>query len=108
MKILCVCEGGFIRSVAMKHYFDRQNDTEALSVGIQLSTAPTLQMLCDWADKVVVAEEWMTKYLPVNSRKKQWLVGIGPDRWGADEFMEAIVEIADHLAAWEHPKQVSA
>ena len=104
MKILCVCEGGYIRSVAMKHYFEHVEGVEALSVGIQASTRGTLQMLADWADQIAVAEEWVVDYLPADCREKVWSVGIGPDRWGVDDMGAAIVEIAEFMAAWEHPK----
>jgi hypothetical protein len=54
MKILCVCNQGNKRSVFTKALLNYNHD--ALSVGIDVNTPETLALLCEWADKILLAE----------------------------------------------------
>ena len=92
MKILCVCQGGFIRSVALKYWFAKWGH-DAIAVGLENCTIETLKMLCDWADEIVLAEEYMAEHLPTYRMGKAWSADIGPDKWGAFGFKDALEDI---------------
>lgn len=80
-KILCVCEGGNVRSVALAFLF-KLNGVDTLSCGVTGNTLKTSTMLYRWADNILIAEAWMLDRIPAQFRKKVTDMEIGPDRWG--------------------------
>lgn len=68
IKVLCICDWGQVRSVAMAQFIHELNGTprikkvlyEAIPVGAVVSTKKTMKMLKDWADIVIDVR----KYLP--------------------------------------------
>ncbi len=66
MKILCICDWGNVRSVAMAQYVKELNGKyqdfsenqknikhEAIAIGDQIITNETKEMLIKWSDKVI-------------------------------------------------------
>lgn len=50
MKILCICERGNSRSVALAYLFKDWLGQDALSMGITASSEDTKRMLYEWAE----------------------------------------------------------
>lgn len=68
IKVLCICDWGQVRSVAMAQHIHELNGTprikkvlyEAIPVGSVVSSKKTMKILKDWADLVIDVR----KYLP--------------------------------------------
>lgn len=78
MKILCVCRKGNVRSVATKYALNRRGYKEVLTVGFDMVTPETLNMLCKWADIILVPK--ITHWEKIDKRftnkiKKGFVIG---------------------------------
>src|SRR3990167_998913 len=79
-KVLCICEGGNSRSVALAWLFKKQLDMDAIAVGIRENKEDTLEMLGDWADHVILTDKKLEAKLPEslkNGKLRVW--SVGPD-----------------------------
>ena len=85
MKILCVCQRGNVRSVAMAFLLkDIMGYNDTLSCGIETASPETFAMLANWADKIfVVAHQEVIRKVPKKWRKKTVAIDIGEDQWGS-------------------------
>jgi len=80
MRILTVCEQGNKRSVFTRNILHHKHDV--ISFGIMTSTPETITMLCEWADKILLAEPNMVEMIPeVYRLKVDTRFTIGPDVW---------------------------
>jgi len=82
MKILCVCEGGNIRSVACAFLFKYRLGYDALAVGIAKNSVETRSMLSKWADRIIVMERKFKGWIPTDYDHKITTYDVGPDIWG--------------------------
>ena len=79
-KLLCVCQQGNIRSVALARLLKSEgNDT--IACGVNANSQETLKMLCEWADKVLVVENSLANGLPKGFEDKIVQMNIGGDIW---------------------------
>ena len=92
MKILCVCRYGSVRSTAMAHVLKNQGN-EAIAAGYDTLSPETMRMLMDWADFILIAEDFMIDNLPPVHNKPIVDVGIGPDVWGMDGIGQLVQEV---------------
>jgi hypothetical protein len=79
-----MCQGGHVRSVAVKfllHYVFGGHDV--LACGWQSNTEETRKMLFEWADLVVIMDKDFSKFVPPEFRKKLVCYHVGPDRFGS-------------------------
>ena len=95
MKILCVCNGGCVRSTALAEYLKGHHGHDAIAVGTFWSSPDTLRMLCEWADLICPVDIRATDNLPVEDtqrwvRAPVWdypqklrVIPIGVDHWGS-------------------------
>lgn len=81
MKILCLCEGGSCRSVALAFLLKNKYGQDALAAGWRLNTPETLIMLYDWADMIICLETYMKEKIPQQYHNKTSVFDIGPDRF---------------------------
>lgn len=81
MKYLCVCQGGNVRSVTLAYILKYERGLEALAMGWEPNTQETRDMLCDWADLIIVMETHMKDKLPERYHDKVKVCDVGPDRW---------------------------
>lgn len=81
MKILCLCSGGKVRSVAASFYIQDALGHECLAAGVDKASPETLDYLCRWADLVLYAEEPLKKFVPEVHHSKTRLLPVGPDVW---------------------------
>jgi predicted protein tyrosine phosphatase len=88
MKILTMCAGGHVRSVGMKYLLTYKYGHEALACGQDSNSPETIEMLCQWADYVVVMSPEYEKFVPQkyhfkeNGERKLFCYNVGPDRFG--------------------------
>jgi len=77
MKVVTVCEEGLNRSVAARWLLQYAGH-EVIPVGLNRHSAETLQMLYDWADKVIVLDRRLSARVPT---EKLIVWDVGPDRY---------------------------
>lgn len=53
MKVLCVCEHGNVRSVALAYLIKTIYKHEAIAIGEKDTSKETRDLLIEWADKVI-------------------------------------------------------
>ncbi len=98
MKILTVCQGGTVRSVALarmlkdadvREKYDYPGEAhDVLAASWQWNSAGTLHGLCEWADLIVVMEPGHQEHLPHSYRSgrvlsnKVAVCDVGPDHFG--------------------------
>jgi len=96
MKILCLCEGGNVRSVACSYLLKYMHGQDALAASIAKNSAATLIMLCEWADKIIVMERMMKVMIIGRFQEKVSVYDVGPDRWG-NAFHPQLIEQIEML-----------
>ena len=79
MKILCVCEWGNNRSVTMAFLLKYVEGFETLTAGLMYNSPETLDMLYNWADKIVVPEDTLLEFIPEKYKEKIKFYNIGKD-----------------------------
>ncbi len=70
LKILCVCRGGVVRSVATKSELNRRGYLDVIAVGGLKLPPKTLNMFCDWADIILLAKPRHGKYIEPKYKEK--------------------------------------
>lgn len=83
MKILTVCHGGSCRSIAAAYLLKYQlGFPDTVSMGVKVNSPETQNMLCRWADKIIVTgEEEILQKIPRQFQEKTDWLDIGPDIW---------------------------
>lgn len=79
MKLLCVCEQGQVRSVALAGILKKRK-FDVLACGVNANSKETLDMLIAWADTVIALSKKVQDKLPKD--EKVVLLDIGYDNWG--------------------------
>lgn len=88
-KVLCMCQGGNVRSVALKyllHYGGMKLD--ALACGWESNTDNTRDMLFAWADYIIVMQPQFASRVPAafhyqpGGPRKLFCYDVGQDRFG--------------------------
>jgi len=82
MKILCVCEGGNVRSVACAYVFKYEYGYDALAVSSRKNNLETHQMLWEWADRIIVMQPEFKRFILPQYQVKVTTYDVGPDVWG--------------------------
>ena len=90
MKILCVCEHGNTRSVALAYLIKTIYKHEALACGMKNMSDETRQMLFAWADKIIFLTDNPPGGLETFENKKALYLGVGKDVWFNPKDQELI------------------
>lgn len=77
-KVLAVCEHGNSRSVALAYKLKRRR-ADALACGVAKASPSTLDMLCTWADTIIVVDKTLAHRLPASAASKVLIWDVGPD-----------------------------
>jgi len=81
LKILTVCSAGTVRSVSLAHVLKYRYGVDALAAGHDGNSRETLDMLSDWADRIVVMQPQYAAGFPMRNAHKIITVDVGPDIW---------------------------
>lgn len=83
MKILILCNHGNVRSVGLKYLIQRLYDHDVLAAGVEENLFDTVEMLMEWADKVIclTSESNNTVMANAHSPKDRVFIDIGKDVW---------------------------
>lgn len=80
-KILCVCQGGNSRSVHLAYVLKYRYGVDALACGWEGNEPATVEMLCEWAERIIVVEEFMIEKIADKHQPKVRCFDVGPDRF---------------------------
>lgn len=78
MKILVLCDEGNNRSVTVAHHLKYWGH-DVIAAGLKRNKTETLQMLCEWADRIIVTDKDQWEKLRADHLFKLRLWDIGPD-----------------------------
>lgn len=95
-KVLAVCIGGTVRSVAIKDMLNSFHNCDALAASAIAQSYGTMKMLCEWADVIIPVEPQDLPFGPEKFKAswaecvmwieeydhKRRVLNIGPDVWG--------------------------
>ena len=83
MKVLCVCEHGNVRSVALAYLIKTIYKHEAIALGIKSSSENTREMLYEWADKIIYLDPSIVKNNEIKDKNlaKVSILDVGEDIW---------------------------
>ena len=83
MKILCVCEHGNVRSVALAYLLKTIYGYDVLACGVRETSDETKKMLWNWADKVIALQDGLLEQMPRTTEdfKKGYVLDVGDDIW---------------------------
>ena len=95
MKVLCVCQGGNTRSVAMAYVLKKNYKIDALSCGYRDNSVTTLKMLFDWSDLIIAMDNRILRHIPVEHSIKTKLCDVGTDRWGSIKKEKDLLKTCD-------------
>jgi len=82
VKILCVCEGGNVRSRALAYVLHDLKGHEAIPVGTRWMQRETWNLLGQWADRIVVMQPHLQAFVPTAFQFKVRVLDVGPDTYG--------------------------
>jgi predicted protein tyrosine phosphatase len=102
---LTVCDGGNVRSVALAFVLKWERGQEAIAIGRIHVSEETMNMMCEWADRIVIMEPHMDESIPLEFRDKLLCCDVGPDRYGIhihNELLEQVRVGADWLLERDH------
>ena len=90
MKILCVCQRGNVRASGLAYILKDRDGHDALACGWETNFGETLEMLCEWADKIIVLESYFKNKIPIKNQGKVEIFDVGIDRWGTPTHPELL------------------
>lgn len=82
MKIVVFCRAGIARSTAMVRILKETYGFDALPAGLVANGKKLQQILCEWADRVLVMDAALVDLVPEGCMAKVILTDVGPDIWG--------------------------
>lgn len=80
-KVLTICEYGNSRSVGAAYLLKQDWGRDALACGICVTSPETFEMLCNWADTIIVTFAPIEKDINEKFRHKVVVWDVGFDRY---------------------------
>ncbi len=99
-KILCVCQGGNVRSVALATLLKQVYRQDALACGIEKNQPETVRLLCSWANVIVVMEPQFAEALPTGTATLK-VCDVGRDRFGRPNHPELQALVKAFCETWK-------
>ncbi len=115
-RFLCVCAGGNSRSHAMAFMLKNYWHVQAIAIGVATGTSlPTLDMLFEWADEIVIMHSELYGHVPAQFDDKKTLCDVGEDtyfrgihpslgkqcvEWISDSLGEPVPEHKETITKW--------
>ena len=82
IKILTVCNQGNCRSVGTRRQLNKRGYRNVIAIGGANTSGELLMMLCNWADKVLLAKpDHILFLLDIGMKKVDKRFTIGEDKW---------------------------
>lgn len=80
-KILCICERGNSRSVALAYLLKDGLNQDAIAMGIHTAGDDTKEMLYQWAESIILVDKRLEEEIPEQYHHKMVIWDVGPDRY---------------------------
>jgi len=80
-KILCVCQKGNSRSVACAYLLKKKYGVDAIACEFKTQSIDTINMLCDWADKIILMAPQYRTWFYENWIDKLFILNVGHDTY---------------------------
>ena len=83
-----MCQGGHVRSVALKYILKYTYGHDVLACGWESNTLETREMLYNWADAIIIMQREFIRYVPEqhhnkpDGTRKLFAYDVGPDNYG--------------------------
>lgn len=100
LKILCICNQGNSRSVGVRRRLNRRGYTNVIAIGGANTSEETMNMLCNWADVILLAKPTHSRFVLVGSEKIHPEFTIGEDNWNNpmhEELQKIVKEQLDKI-----------
>ena len=85
MKVLCICQRGNSRSVALAYMFKDMLKHDAIAIGYETAGKDTRSILYQWAEQIIVVDsslkDAVNDELPEGYKSKFTVWDVGPDRY---------------------------
>lgn len=102
-KVLCICNGGNVRSVALAEAFKGTYGCDAIAIGTYWAAHETMTMLCNWADLICPVDVQDAELPPTDLKiwrascvwnqefdHKRRVFYLGVDAWGNSKHPELL------------------
>jgi hypothetical protein len=104
MKILTICRGGIVRSVALASVLRYEAGHDPIAYGVEWGTPETMQMLCAWADRVVLMQPEYADATKLHDRHiglyQYCVCDVGPDVWSNPLHPDLLARVRQYVAEW--------
>lgn len=81
-KVLCVCSAGLLRSPTLANVLHKEFGFNTRACGVHdYALIQFDEVLAEWADEIVVVEEYIANHIPENYDHKVTILAI-PDQYG--------------------------
>lgn len=78
-----MCQVGTSRSVALGYVLKYTFGIDTLACGWGANTQETINMLCTWADRIIVVQSQFVEKVPVEFHPKVSVYDVGEDIWSS-------------------------
>jgi len=100
MKILTICRGGLVRSVALASVLRYEVGHDPIAYGVEKGTPETMKMLCAWADRVVVMQQEYEMVMGLYYTSLFNVCDVGPDVWSNPLHPDLLARVRQYVAEW--------
>lgn len=103
VKVLCLCQKGNSRSVALAFLLKKEYHVDALAMGLRTAGPETQEMLFRWCDWMILTSTRYLALIPEPYRHKLKVWHVGTDRFfkGYDpELMDLFHRFLSEDSAW--------
>jgi len=86
-RIVTMCQGGHVRSVALKYLLKYEHGHDVIACGWESNPLSTREMLFEWADFIVIMQPEFVRYVPKeyhnhgDGTRKLFCYDVGNDRF---------------------------
>jgi hypothetical protein len=102
VKILTICKGGLIRSVALASVLRYKAGHDPIAYGVEKGTPETMRMLCYWADRVVLMQaeygDFVVQYY--GTTFPLCVCDVGPDIWSNPLHPDLQTKVNLYVTEW--------
>ena len=106
-RILTVCDYGNSRSPALAFLLRERCDKEAISCGVRTTSHNTLEMLCQWADTIILTcnlSQTINNVVLAKYTDKTVMFDVGPDRYFKGYHPDLTGKFEEYLEKYGVPR----
>jgi len=107
-RIVTMCQGGEVRSVALKRLLGRGLGRDVIACGWEVNTLATREMLFAWADTIIILQSNMEEHVPEkyhnnpDGTRRLFCYDVGPDIWSSSHHPDLIARLIKMIEDSRH------